>query len=1727
MSSGGLEDDIQLVHEFLDVSFEDIKPLVSVNGFAVFISAIKTKVKDINALKDQLVLQEVNHEHKENVLTKKINFLEQQLQSSNNQAEESRNLISVLRNENESLKTNLENQNKRFDALTTENQSLRRANSELQEQSKIASEQLSIAKDQIEALQNENSHLGEQVQSAHQALSDIEERKKQHMFASSSSRVKEEILVQEKSALVSDLASLQSDHSKVCEKLEVSSRQVQDLEKKLAGLAQQNTELNEKIQLFEQKRSNYSSDGNISKILETDPTSIKELEEEVETQKRLTALWESKSSELQSEVAALQEKLTSQQSLYNNVTEELNNNKQQLLISENSLRELQEKYDSVVSELQVVKENKNTSVSAGVGLFSPLAQKLSAVQNPEFSFTKVYSDNMKLQQKVSSLKLQLDRLTNKFSSFCEQVKQRIPVVKQQRSEIVRNNIYMNFLSESLETSNNNLTKVQAELLSTKMRQEACYLQLTASRTQCSDLSREVICLMAELDHLNETKSRNVPATVQVALDEYAQNPSTASETLVNKELANFSSIKEAVSKTLELREKVRALECDVEIQKQTVQYQISNAVKENSNTLSEQIKNLESELNSSKIKNESLLNERNLLKEMLATSRSSILSHNSSAGNIDDKMKSIDESTRELEKNYEVYRNEMTAIQESLSKRNQDLLSEMEAIRKELENSKYQQQLSTDRLTNANNDVEAFKKEAKELRSINQNLQDIISRQDQRASKFAEELLHVNSLAERLKGELNASKGEKDLRKRTQERLISENDKLLAERERLMSLVSDLQTFLNQQQLSDAARKVKFESEKESLSLSLQKLKESNEKMSNDLHSLQKSLEKSGIEYSSRIKTLMLEKQSLSEDNRKLLDNQQMMEIKLQELNGVIELEKQRFSTLEAKFTQQKNTSYSEREALLESSLSDLQSKHTSLESQYNYSLRNIEQLQAASKLAEEMVERVKTEYDEYRLQTSESLEKNHLKITSLEQRIVILQDEIASSSLRCENITKDSETRVALLLEENKHLNNELSSHRNAEKQHLEKENDYKQQLLLVTEDLRKTREDYEKELLRHADARSTLQKLREDYTKALEQVEDLNKEIALKAGINESQPFPISEKEDPLRQEVYVLKKQNAMLLTQLQSSNLNFAEITSPSPDLDSVMKLGLSDLQNHVKRISKEMEIISCQRQLLFLENKKLKRTVESSNRVIADLQRGITEKDVSSTSESVGERSNYLNMVALLNESNKSLRENLERNEEVITELREKIETLKTDLANFRLNKEQLESQLQTEKAAVKKLENSNEEYKRHNQEILLSLNSSTSTSSDASRLKNELVSKENLIEELNQEIGHLKSELETVKSKSEDLENERAQNQSKIEQLELKNTKLAAAWRTKYEQVVNKSLEKHNQIRQQLSQKTSELEAKVAECHQLNEQLNKPSATPTATTQSEPSTVSLEEFNSTKEELSSTQRKLSEIMDILNTTKEELEKVRQNSNKSEGTSKDTEIPNEEEMERKKVMQQEVLRLRSRIAKELQKNELLRKQNQVLQDQVKALQETVVSSEEAESASVHADTKDLENLKKTEEMLSVTFQVIFNESISDFSTSTADFTTFVQKEWEKRREILQKDVEEQVAQSHQKQLDNIRKELEMRNKLKLSMLEKNLARVRAELEQSKKKDSPAILSLEASKNTDSNKSNSEVPAAQVKEKKLIAKTHSVDTNSPPKRSSSDAGMDVSNDVKKAK
>ena len=685
---------------------------------------------------------------------------------------------------------------------------------------------------------------------------------------------------------------------------------------------------------------------------------------------------------------------------------------------------------------------------------------------------------------------------------------------------------------------------------------------------------------------------------------------------------------------------------------------------------------------------------------------------------------------KEMQAHFDSYRQEaasdratLKAQLDSVSKKNTELRNEVSRKTNEatLAHERYEMLQANYGMLQAQNG---------ELQKRSQTYSERAAAQDLRTQQVAEELIEARTILESMRNEIANLKAEKEFWKSVENRLLNDNQNLAVERERLNALNTDLQNLSNEREQSDRDSRRRLQAQVESLEAELQttKRKLGDEMEDGKRISLRREFEnqQSQSRIDDLIATLGAVREELvaakcTRDHLQARVDEMTIELRSAE-ERLVFLRPQRPARLGANGEENSEENGDgddlSQEQQYAVQISELNRDLELARGELTNARSQIEQYKALSQSSEEELRSMNETQDEYRQEMDRVIEEKTGRIHQLEHSIEDLHSQITEAqaeiaSLRTENRESDRkfgeqtatfEAEIARL--KDLHERSETAAHF------------YQEDLKVQAEIARQAQQNYENELVKHAEAAKKLQRVRGEYNQLRLDIAKLKTEAESARSTLSQSEESWTEAKDRYERELNELRSrrddvqaQNKLLHQQLESVSGQIAALRqkrmSGAEEVDDVADTQIPSndtMQELVRYLRREKEIVDVQWELSSQEAKRLRQQLEHTQsqldeaRLKLNQQRRAEENSELSalTHNKLMETINELN---LNRESNATLR--LEKNQaqaslteklQIIEELQQQIQPLQLKVRELEDAKEIQDEELRMTREARERFE---------------------------------------------------------------------------------------------------------------------------------------------------------------------------------------------------------------------------------------------------------------------------------------------------------------------------------------------------------------------------------------------------------------------------------------------------
>ncbi|KAJ0344664.1 hypothetical protein KNSL1_009161 [Colletotrichum chrysophilum] len=1097
---------------------------------------------------------------------------------------------------------------------------------------------------------------------------------------------------------------------------------------------------------------------------------------------------------------------------------------------------------------------------------SPFATPGSARARSAITATQAIEDLYKVKGQLAGEKRRNQQLAEELDNMIALLEAKSPEIEELQNEADSLRAEITHMSELSQTSFEERDAAKKSARKAESALANAQAESKILRTQVRDLSTQIQMLVFNmharekgLDQLTREETVRLEQLSRGEITEGALSDMSDTHQFITQKFVVFKDIQELQAKNQELlrvtRELAEQMESEEAVAAKNQAVEDHQAVER----LQQELAGMINETKSLRTTMESFKAERDMFRRLLQQKASagelaSILGGSEDGQRLplasieteDGDGVSPSAALRALQVEFDTYRNDEESVRRSLREQIDRLSSEKNSLQGEVAKISSQITLASERYEMLHSNFVALQSENKELQKRNQSLSEDSIKQEIRTQQVAEELVDAKGLLESIRNEAANLKAEKKLWKDIQDRLNQDNENLVQEKTRLNNLLATQQSMQNERDITESEYRRKTQTKIDNLE---QELNDTKRKLSDEMEEgkkLQLRKEFDAREAQKRIDELSTSLSQIREEHVAIKTSRDHLQARVDELTIELRSAEDRAGRLAPRPTPRPGTmappapTNEENEAEVReliNEVSDLKRELDMAKAHLETAKEQAESYKQLSEQNEEALSEFTASHDQFREEMESTLSGKDAKIKELEQRVEDLSSELANSNKELSHL-RDSQAEVARKYEDEKTiLDDEIKRLKEESERHSEAAKFHQQDLRAQSEITAKAQQDYEQELVKHAEAAKLVQQLRTEYNELKSQTATLKAEAeSAKVALTQSEGS-WEERRQRLEQEMAEIKArrddvnaQNKLLHEQLESITKQFSDLkqsrTASTDDTngdteggnDSAAD-GLRELNNYLRR---EKEILEVQYDLKVQEAKRLQQQLEYSQSQL-DEARLKLDQERRSQSES-GQASiahkdlmEKLNELNLYRESSATLRNELAQARAQIAEKNTKIEELEGKVQPLEARIEELQTQKGFLEEEIKQVQEDRDRWQKRTEGILTKYG--RVDPAEMEQLKQTIADLQAERDALKEGEGPLRTELEEAKQL---LETEKAgwQNtrQRMTEQFKERSRKITGerneALTAKNEAIAEKdaAIAEKEQLLQQLSSANTELE---------------------------------------------------------------------------------------------------------------------------------------------------------------------------------------------------------------------------------------------------------------------------------------------------------------------------
>ena len=980
-----------------------------------------------------------------------------------------------------------------------------------------------------------------------------------------------------------------------------------------------------------------------------------------------------------------------------------------------------------------------------------------------FSTTQAQAKWYEMEEELTAERRRTAKLSQAMDEMIQEIENRGPELVELRGEQERLEEEVLNFSQMLDEANGTRDEAVKETQQMQAEMHAKDNEVEILRQQLRDLATQVKILLVELrsreeglGEISADERIELERAARGELDDWSSNE-TYTNQFIAQRLVIFRNVEELQQQNAEQLRLLHSLGERLEGEEargkelQNAEYANENAV------LKEQLARYTEELKATNTTIESYSKERDMFRRMLqhrghiapdadmqamfGQSLAPATPQRNSVQMIAQTPKSREtEELNTLLKQHQTYfdqfRNEAAVDRKSLQEQVNAISRDKAELQSELAHWKSQKTLGDERQSMLQSNYAALRNENTELQKRNQSTAENAAKQDLRTQQVAEDLVEARSMTESLRSENANAKAEKELWKRIEARLTEDNKGLTEERSRLNKLVADLQNLQNERELADSESRRRLQGRSEALETEIGEVKQKLEREMDDTRKATLRREYEEGQSRTRIDDLVKSLGNVREELVAAKAVKDQLQARVDEMKIDLRSAEDRAAALQPRPTPrtqpaQANEQQEENEEELppEQRLAlealelrrDLDLSRNALES----ARQQIEQYKSIAQSTEDELANFNETSERFKEEHDQLMAEKDARLKELEQRVEDLTSELTTTNSELSELRSKSDDSTRVLNEQKTNYEVQLSRLADDAEKYAEEKKLYQEDLKAQAEIAQQAQQSYENELVKHADAARSLQLVRKELNDLRSEVANIRAEADAANFKLEKSEESWNEQKDWFEHELDDIKKrrqdvadQNSLLHRQLETFSTELGTLrvgrhitTNEQSDEQSVSVSSDSNLQEVIKYLRREKEIVDVQHELSVQEAKRLQQQLEYANTQLDETRQKLADERREANVKSAAESSTTqlmqtINELNLFRESATTLRNEARYNRERLEAKSTEVERLLSETEPLKGRVGELEGELEGKEDELKLLQSDRDHWRERTQNII-------------------------------------------------------------------------------------------------------------------------------------------------------------------------------------------------------------------------------------------------------------------------------------------------------------------------------------------------------------------------------------------------------------------------------------
>lgn len=1014
---------------------------------------------------------------------------------------------------------------------------------------------------------------------------------------------------------------------------------------------------------------------------------------EIESQRRLTSLWEKSAKDAKNRITELEEALASEKRRDGGDSAKWRNEAEKYRLKADKLKKRLQILEDELSSAHL-DSNTSTALSGpftpGAGpttplrkvsdsnsvIYSPSARIISEIQKNGGSLTQLYADFQETKVRLERERHMNETLKAEMAQILEDMEAHAPEILAESEENQRLEFELSEMSIKLEQASSGYEKIQAQFKQSQLKLRDNEKERILMSQQVTDLSRQVQTLLVQNQLLSDSDSSPLNPEEYSALQKMLSGQDVLhsdTQQVISQRMILFKDIVELQKQNEQLVKIIRELGQKMEEEEAKAKSNMESIESSAIEDAKKLIVDLQSELQVKTQFSEQIKHERDMFRDLLKKKGGDAehgIKANGNDGYVQQLLKQAEEATDRLSKVQQQFDDHKTESSNIVKKLN-DQVNELSGTRADLQiqlsRCHSQVELTNERFKNLNETLEMVRNENRKLKQRSQELQDNGMKQDMKTQKVAEELIEARSKIQSIENETANLKAERSLWKSIEERLTKENSDLLEEKGRLNGLLTNFQMMETERESRDAETQKQLLSQIDTLNTQINNLQE---RLEQEQAEVRRVLEKRDIDTMSSQSKIDKLNESLNQAKEDLIKSKteaSTLEHKILELTDLLKSSEERLALY--KDVEDGHPGDSSLESKLRHEITSLTASLKLAEKELALARDHNRELSEIASASEEGLKKFSESNDEFRAVIEKQLGEKEAELQKLTEEFEATKAELDAKSAELAAGNNTDTERLTALENENLSLKGKLAGLEESDRRLTELEKQLRSDVERQQEICRSAQENYEQEVVKLGQTTDQLQqvrsenvKLREKLIEVTSKTREANESLSSAEASWESQRYTYEHEIEHLKSRSEEIAGQNKLLLDQLERLTTNSslansiataAEGVTPLDNDESAAPLNQESSSEYLRGIiaylKREKEVTEEKYEVSALELKRVKQRLDHTTRNLDEVKLALEkerEKTSGDVSKSEVEHQKLINELADLNvlrESNSSLR----------------------------------------------------------------------------------------------------------------------------------------------------------------------------------------------------------------------------------------------------------------------------------------------------------------------------------------------------------------------------------------------------------------------------------------------------------------------------------------------------